>query len=67
MLGEIVCVRGVCVSPRRRRRCVSVCRRVPQVICGAGVSAPRFLLPGLLCPRRQLPFNCCQKTGEESK
>lgn len=34
-------------------------------VCDACVSTPKFPLLGLLSPRRQLPFSCCQKTGRK--
>ena len=67
---ESVCL-CVCARARSRSRAMSVCQRVS--VCATSyllwcVSfARRFPLLGLLSPRRQFPFSCCQKTGEESK
>ena len=82
MLGErerervcvCVCV-CVCVYARARAlslarnagvsACICVCYQLSSVVCES--FARRFPLLGLLGPRRQFPFSCCQKTGEESK
>ena len=70
-----VCV-CVCVCVARARAfslardvgvsaCIRVCHQLSSVVCES--FARRFPLLGLLSPRRQFPFSCCQKTGEESK
>lgn len=45
----------------------SACAGVSHGLSGRGacVSAPQLLLLGLLRPRRQLPFSCCQKAGRK--